>query len=511
MASPTSTSTASPSPQPSRPSSSQHGDASEAADSVPVETLVQHLLDAKRSLSSMTLVLRANELVTAARLAHEESVILGAQSQFLRRGITEQARLLLRARRSMNRTYDSGKREFKQIIKNLDATNGRLEDTMNILRARVVESAFRPKGEEKRNLLDFVDVVQVDTMRNALKENIAALQATQTSFDGDLLRFDTDLRTLNKTLQSTPSPLSPSASNAEQPIAHILASMMHSSHDMAEHLTSLTRHFDLCVTAVRTTEGGAALAKRKAAEVTQSQGDDVVSISGVMAEQELHMTDVEPISGQDRAQMLQVVVQDASEVSGVVQEINEALHGMEDDFARLEEQTNRVRLIYLTTLDAFHVLQDIGSRLQSYIAAETEFRDRWIEEHETISDKMVEMEQLRMFYENYASSYDSLILEVERRKSHEEKMLSIWRKAKESVDKIIEADRRQRETFRQEIAEYIPTDLWPGMDDGMTRWEIVPVQDEVTAQAGGSAGTPALDRSVIQAAAMRLGRNSTER
>jgi autophagy-related protein 17 len=174
MASPTST--ASSSPQQSRPAS--RFDDNEDADSVPVETLVQHLLDAKRSLSYMTLVLRANELVTAARRAHEESVILGAESQFLRRGISDQVRLLLRARRGMNKTYDSGKREFKQVLKTLDAAYARLEDTMNLLRDQTVEPAFRPKGEERRSLLDFVDVAQVDTMRNALKENIAALQVS---------------------------------------------------------------------------------------------------------------------------------------------------------------------------------------------------------------------------------------------------------------------------------------------------------------------------------------------
>lgn len=192
MASPTSTASPSPStsPEHSRPSS-QHGD-STVADSIPVETLVQHLLDAKRSLSTMTLVLRANDLVTAARLAHEESVILGAQSDFLRRGIQEQRQLLHRARRSMNRTYESGNREFKQIIKNLDSVNGRLEETMIVLRGRAVESAFRPKGEEKRDLLDFVDVVQVDTMRNALKENIVALQVSkQRTCRGTLARLTT--------------------------------------------------------------------------------------------------------------------------------------------------------------------------------------------------------------------------------------------------------------------------------------------------------------------------------
>lgn len=145
---------------------------------MPVETLVQHLLDAKRSLSSMTLVLRANELVTFARHSLEESTILSAQSQFLRQGISAQVRLLLRVRKSMNKAYEAGKREFKQVIKTLDSTNGRLEDATSVLRGRVVESAFRPKGEERRNLLDFVDEKQLETMRDALKENIGALQVS---------------------------------------------------------------------------------------------------------------------------------------------------------------------------------------------------------------------------------------------------------------------------------------------------------------------------------------------
>ena len=101
---------------------------------------------------------------------------LGAQAEFLRRGIAQQTRLLLRTRRSLTRTYESGKREFKQVIKLLDATNARLEETMGVLRSRMVECAFRPPGEARKSLLDFLDVDQVETVRNSLKENIGALQ-----------------------------------------------------------------------------------------------------------------------------------------------------------------------------------------------------------------------------------------------------------------------------------------------------------------------------------------------
>jgi autophagy-related protein 17 len=280
---------------------------------------------------------------------------------------------------------------------------------------------------------------------------------------------------------------------------------------MAELLASLTKHFDLCVTAVRTTEGGAALARRKAAEASQSQGENnSVSISGVIAEQESHMAELDPVTPEERLEMLQVVVQDASEVPDVVQEINERLNNMEEEYFHLIEQTDQIKATYTTTLDAFRVLEDIGTRFRSYVAAETEFRERWVAEHETIHVKMDEMEELRLFYESYASSYDGLLLEVERRRAQEERVLSIWRKAKDSVDKIIEADQKQRDAFRQEIAEYIPTDLWPGMDDPARTWEVVPV-GSVSMGVGPSGSTPALDRSIVQAAASRLGRKLGDR
>ncbi|KAI1267324.1 kinase activator [Xylariaceae sp. FL1019] len=487
----------------SRPASLNASFRNSYHDSIPVEVLVHHLLDAKRSLSSMQLVLRANELVHSARKAHEESVVLSAQSQFIRRAIADQMRVLYRVRKKLVRTYDSGKREFKQTIKSLDLTNTRLEGTMNILRGRSVDSAFRPSGEERRSLLDFVDEAQVEGMREALKENIQALQSTQQSFDGDLLQFETDLRNLKVIITSAPSTKSPSTSHTDPSLVHLLSSMIMNSHAMAELLTSLTKHFDLCVTAVRTTEGGAALARIKAAEATQAPGGEDVSISGVISDQESHMPPFEHLSPEERAQMLEVVVQDSSEVDDVVQELNERLQSVEADFGILDEENTRIKLVYLATIKAFHALDDIGTRLQDYLTSETEFRDRWVEEQDIIHDKIAEMEDMRLFYEKYAGTYDHLVLEVERRKVVEEKIASIWKKAKDSVEKLIDADQKQRDIFRQDVADHLPTDLWPGMDDPIRRWELVPSGDGPINRNQEFGGTPTLGKSVVESALRR--------
>lgn len=241
----------------------------------------------------------------------------------------------------------------------------------------------------------------------------------------------------------------------------------------------------MCVTAVRITEGGTALARRKAAE-DSGAGADAVSISGVIAEQETNVADLDP---EERAEIVQVVMTDAPEVDEVVADLNTEMQQMDAEFAQLRDQADQVRAGYGAVTQAFQVLEDIGSRLSGYIAAETEFAERWEAEKEGIGARLAEMETLRDFYEGYASAYDSLILEVERRRAVEEKIQAVWRKAKEQADKLVESDWRDREAFRSEVGEYLPTDLWVGMSGPLRRWEVVRAGEPEEGQRGGEASS----------------------
>lgn len=261
---------------------------------------------------------------------------------------------------------------------------------------------------------------------------------------------------------------------------------------MAQHLTSLNNHFDMCVKAVRATEGGAALARRRAAEATHDDGAPV-SISGVITEQESHLPDLEPmLDPHERAEIAQVVVQDAPEVDEVVAEIQAVLQRMEHEFGALKDQADRIRAAYLATVAAFQVLEEIGSRLHSYVAGQHEFAQRWAAEKEVIVGKLDEMDGMRAFYEGYASAYDSLLLEAARRRAVEDKIHTTLRKARENVDNLVEADRKQREHFRQEIGEFLPTDLWVGMNDPLRRWELVPAREGAGSEAREELTTPTL-------------------
>ncbi|KAJ4159369.1 uncharacterized protein LMH87_008271 [Akanthomyces muscarius] len=455
------------------------------ASNISLETLVTHLLAAKRSLSSMNHVLRANEIATSARNAQEEAALLSAQAGFLRGATLDQAAILVKVRRSLQATYDWGKRDFRSLVKDMDGVDGQLGRTIEFLRTTQVNSFLRPKDEERKNLLDFVDEESVNRMRDAMKKSIEEFQGIQQSFDGDLLRFDNDIRELKKIIVESQTQESDDEEQAAQAwTMDIVMGLVENSTVMAQLLTSLTTHFDMCVTAIRTTEGGAALARRRAAEVNQAQGSDGVSISGVIAEQESNTSDMEPTTDSDRAEMLRVVVQDAGEVSDVVQEIQERLASMEQDYKILEQRNAEAEKSYLSMLDAFTILGSIGDRLHDYLAAEQDFKTRWDLEKETVYDRLAEMKQMRGFYDGYASAYNTLMLEVERRRAVEDRVQNVWRTAQDTVDKLLAADRASREAFRQDVGEYLPTDLWPGMQAMPQRWQVTRVEG---VDAGGQA------------------------
>lgn len=126
----------------------------------------------------MTLVLRANEIANAARQSHEDVAILAAQAGFLKESILDQTTILIRVRRSLQGTYDWGKRDFKKLIRSMDVVDGGLEHTMEMLRDTSVEGVFRPDGEERRSLLDFIDEGGVHGVREAMKKSIQELQVS---------------------------------------------------------------------------------------------------------------------------------------------------------------------------------------------------------------------------------------------------------------------------------------------------------------------------------------------
>lgn len=109
--------------QGSQASLSQGNSAHQDVNDIPIDTLVDHLLNAKKALNSVGTLYRANEIVSAAESALEESVILTARTGFLRTGISQQARLLEKVRGGIQVVYNDGQIDF-EVVTTLEPDSG---------------------------------------------------------------------------------------------------------------------------------------------------------------------------------------------------------------------------------------------------------------------------------------------------------------------------------------------------------------------------------------------------
>ncbi|KAB8069544.1 autophagy-related protein 17 [Aspergillus leporis] len=455
-----------------------------------LDTLISHLVAAKRSLSSISHVWRANEIVTAARSALEESVVVSARTGFLRRGLNNQLRLLYSVRTEVEDVSFRGRSEFATVLKRLDTADARLRKTLDLLRETIVHASFRPEGEEPKSLHDFVDERGVEELHTALKGSIDRTNASQADLESSNRAFDDELQSIKEALgnyrtatqlassRASASSSSSSTSHASLPTISSMPSMLHSlemhAQEMANLLESLVRHFDLCVTAIKHTEGGGAAAQSITGDVPAT-----VHVNGRVGpniEENINANlnaPLDPLSDSEYREMVNVLIKDAAEAEDVVMEIQDRIGEMETVLENVLAQRDNLLSVYNATTSVFKHLSILASaRLPGYIAQAHNFTRIWHEEYEHIQGGLADLSDLNTLYDGFLDAYDGLILEVARRRQVRQRVEKVLRDAKQKLDHLYEDDMNAREAFRVEKGDYLPSDIWPGIGREPTRIEF---------------------------------------
>ena len=459
-----------------------------------LEDLVSYLVASKRSLSSINHVWRANEIVTTARSALEESVIVTARSGFLCRGLNDQLRLLYGVRAEIEKISHRGRAEFKNALKELDGADIQLKRTLDLLNGAVVEAAFRPAGEESRSLRDFVDERGVEDLQSSLKGAIDNTNDAQRELDESNHAFDDDLRSIQHALakyrmatklasshSSTSLSVlsSPSSSHivmpSPSPIPSLLRSLESDAQEMADLLESLVCHFDVCVTAIKHTEGGGAAARRITGDLPTGVGVHVdINNLGDNNDGSDPNAPLEPITDEEYDEMLNVLVKDAAEAEDVVLEIQDRIANMESTLDHVLAQRDSLISSCEATTNIFHRLSKLAStHLPDYIAHAHKFMRVWNEEHDSIRAGMSELSDLHALYTGFLGAYDGLILEVARRKAVRQEVDRVLWETRNKLDHLFEEDVHAREAFRVEQGDYLPCDIWPGLGRGPMKVEFL--------------------------------------
>jgi autophagy-related protein 17 len=384
------------------------------------------------------------------------------------------------------------------------------------LRDTIVDPAFRPPDDPATHLFDFVDEAGVNELYELIKQSMDRFDAARKVLLDTCGSFDNDLNLIRDTLDPAGDAMNREADNLlddVSPFPSLLFSLETHATEVASHLEGLVKHYDLCVSALKSTEGGGeAISKASEGEADQHEsklagfGLGITKLDDEIVPQFL--------SEEDRVNMLTVLVKDAGEVEDVVNEINDRLVDMEDQLAQIDGYMQKLRAMSSCLRSGLQVLKRVMDNVPVYISGCADFQAAWEDEKEVLVAKMEEMEGLSEFYSGFATGYDGLIIEVQRRRQVKREMEKIARNATSQIEKLykgtkshavnqnvdtdqLEGDLEHRADFKADQGEYLPSDIWPGLMNPPVRYEITAIDDENNA-------IPELKKDVVEKALQRL-------
>ena len=501
-----SSSAASPSP-PTSPYQ-QQGSAEQQQQQPPsLERLVLHFVAAKKALTATQHVYRATELASSSRALVEEIAALNAKTAYARRGVDEQLETLREIRGAVADAGEKAGDEFKVTIAKLDVANDRLQATLGSLRKVIVNRSLQKKklesaaGKEhhlrgdspddeadeddgqQKTLYDFVDEANHEDLLASLRNLIDTFNDSRGDLDEHLARFDDSIASIVDAVQGTdddshgsnpPSKITP----YDEPPLSIPALF----HDMESHaaemailLHSLISHYDLCVSALKHTEGGGEAAR----EAVRATEDMAAAKNAAGVEESLYGATIpDPMDADERAEMLRVLENDAAEVEDVVGELRERGGEMEGLYAQLNLRAEIARRNMSGLRRAVEIMRAVKSALPVYLDAITGFGEGWGNVRLSMQGKTQELVGLCGFYEQFWSGYKKLLREVDRRAAMEAQMIKVAEKARADLEALAEADREAREDFVDEVGGFLPGDIWPGLAERGSRWIVKRVADD---------------------------------
>jgi autophagy-related protein 17 len=492
-----SSSQGSPSPQAS-PVASVHDTQAKSPD---LGQLVVYFVAAKRSLEASSHVYRATELVTSSRALIEDIAVLNAKNLYASRALTSQLDILREVESTVIDEADQISISFDATLASLDEADRRLQQTLDALRQTVVDAKLGRRqsaqlaqsskqsivGKENstsladseavtsaKSLLDFIDETTHGQLLTSLYALIDAYHHARNGVEQSLLSYRESVKLLTALLAEPPQPPDKPTIYDEPPptISELFRNLEGHATDIAMLLNNLVSHYDLCVTALKHTEGGGEAARLA---VQAADGMSKADITADKTEESLYnKTTPEPISLQERLEMLAVLEGDAVEVADVTQEIKDLASAMELQYSQLTRHAQQARTRHkvlrqlLSRLHHFHMeTLPVHVQLTRVFVSQT-----WPELHTDLQKKTTELVDLCAFYESFLSGYAALLEEVRRRAASETQMRQTADKARRELAKLFEAERSAREIFMADVGEYLPRDIWDGLEEDVRKWEV---------------------------------------
>ena len=384
---------------------------------------------------------------------------------------------------------------MKQILQDLDTAFGGLQSTLAVLRDTPIEAVLQPPGTPQKHLFDFIDSATVTDLKDSLRACIDRYNEARSSLNDSNDSFDTALDNLHSSIDNVPK--TPVTASTPSPIPSLYHDLEGHAKEAAQAFQSLVRHYDLCVTALRHTEGGSAAATQATGDAPVPSGDDFSAPP-------------EPMTEEERQEMLTVLGKDAAEVEDVVSEIRERGSEMTFLLSQIETHITHLRNEDSALNSVLCMISHVTSEVKSHIATSRSFHASWLEDtRPTLLSGIEEWENQREFYERFDLAYAELLVEIASRRRRHEKAKRKAEEAQKELDRLRADDERAREHFTLQQGDFLPLDIWPGLRDPPRKYEVRAVGLE-RAEEGEEAPEDEESGDIMRSIP-QLGRNVVER
>jgi len=457
-----------------------------SANNVPsLDSLVSYLLAAKRSLTCADELSRANDIVTASRQVVVRQTAVEARTGFLLSGCAVQLASLYQLIGHLKSILGDTSKELDVVVLEIGATEKKLGIALDSLRRTVVDPNLRPKEEEAKSLLDFIDGSLVQTLLEDIRTAFDSCRSARTSFGDTIAGLGQELQEVAAAISVCRTRMN---GGAEASPAFLLHALESSAYDMAQNFESLVKHHDLCVDALKHTEGaGAALHE---ATSNDSTDDQHVNLAKEIE------AGYDAMDAGDHSSMLHLLMEDAHQVEEVMEDIHELLLEMKSTYSHALSQFQATTDIYSEAVVAHRKLEAIASHLAHCITQSHLFVLRIDDEKALMVEKQAELGELARFYNGFLAAYDNLLVEVGRRKDAGKRMKHIQEEAATKLETLHQEDAEERALFKASHGEFLPMDIWPGLTAAAPRYNISLVE--------GNGSVPDISASVVQKAIRRV-------
>jgi len=293
------------------------------------------------------------------------------------------------------------------------------------------------------------------------------LQATLDEFSNDMKNLQQSL--IGRSTDDTADQANEEREDEQSPMPQDYLSLEGNATQMASLLQDLVKHYDLCVTALRHTEGGGEAIAALPEAQDSGFGADVTAPNN-----EGQMPD--EMSETERHDVLMILANDAGEVDDVVSDIRDNLASMEEGLVAVTIYIDRLRSRSATLQQSLHLLAEVATHVPAFVAAAEDFLVLWDEEKSELSSRVEELHGMREIYESFLSAYDGLMIEVARRRNVQKQMEKVAKEAMGRIEQLHEDEVEERAAFRSELAQFLPSDIWPGLDDSPVKYEVKAVE-----------------------------------